>query len=1032
MKKSNKTKVRANVLKMDLSVLRKPQASRICRDGTSHLRGLLLGFIMLLMVGVAFGQKTISGKITDASNDSPLIGVNVLVKGTSSGTVSDFEGNYSLTVPGPDAVLEFSYTGYQAQEITVGNQSQIDIALQVGAALEEVVVIGYGTVKKSDLTGAVSTVTAASFEKQPVTRLEDALQGRAAGVTVAKANGQPGSNFKVRIRGVNSITGNNSPLVVVDGIQGADLSSLNPNDIETIDVLKDASATAIYGVRGSNGVIIVTTKKGSGRGKINVDYFTTISEVPEFLPTLADSPADFARIENQRRINVGGSPNFTDSEIAALEANGGTNYQKEIFQTGIGHNLQLSASGSEGKLNYYVSGIYRDQEGIVINTNYQQLSLRSNVEAQVNDKIKIGLNLFVNRDERINDFTFAGNGQGSLVAKALTWDPTTPIFNDNGEYNLRSIKGIASLNDNPVRTLTESDARFTDEQFVGALNFDWKILENLTYTLTAGAQNSNNNVQTYDVEVGDDFLPHTLFRNNKNTSYQVSNILTWQKEFGSHNLKLTGVQEFNNFKGFFNGWNAFDLSLPKGFYFAELAPNAGQTVNNGFSERELLSYMLRAEYVFDNNLFVTATGRYDGTSVFREDKRWGFFPSVAVGYSLDNIVENSAVLSGLKLRAGWGQVGNQNVGPYSTFGGLSFNQFAFDFASADPGTFLTSFENANLTWETTTQTNFGVDLSIQEGRGNFSVDYFQKTTTDLLLATPVPGTFGGGVINQNVGEVQNNGIDLALGYTIINTQNFDWDANLTVSYVQNEVTKLFNDLDEILGLYTSPGGQSRVLNKIQVGQPLGQFEGSTFLGTWKSSEADQAELFGRRPGDPKYLRDEDGEIVFGAIGNGTPELVWGFNNTFTYRNFDLNIFINGMSGFDVYNIQQAMITGGAGDSRSFMASDQINQWTPQNETDIPATVQFYNSSRYIEKGDFIRLSNISLGYTFNNFLKSSNATLNVYASGQNLLLITDYTGYDPELSSRKGNQGTEDVAPGINIGAYPNPRVITLGAKVGF
>lgn len=344
---------------------------------------------------------------------------------------------------------------------------------------------------------------------------------------------------------------------------------------------------------------------------------------------------------------------------------------------------------------------------------------------------------------------------------------------------------------------------------------------------------------------------------------------------------------------------------------------------------------------------------------------------------------------------------------------------------------MTSFENADLTWETTTQTNVGVDVGILDGRGNLSVDYFQKTTTDLLLATPVPGTFGGGVINRNVGEVQNNGIDVALGYTIINTKNFDWDANLTVSYVQNEVTKLYNDLEQINGLFTSPGGQSRVLNIIQIGEPLGQFQGSTFLGTWKSSEADQAELFGRRPGDARYERDSEGEIVFGAIGNGTPELVWGFNNTFTYKNFDLNIFINGMSGFDVYNIQQAMITGGAGDSRSFMASDQINQWTPDNETDIPATVQFYNSSRYIEKGDFIRLSNLSLGYTFPNFL-SKNLSLNIYASGQNLFLITDYSGYDPELSSRKGNQGIEDVAPGINIGAYPNPRTYTFGAKIGF
>ena len=988
--------------------------------------------LFLSVVNFSFGQSNITGKVLDASDNSPLIGVNVVVKGTGTGTITDLDGNYSLAVPDSDAILEFSYTGYAALEMPVGNQSVIDISLQQGTQLDEVVVIGYGTVKKSDLTGAVSSVTAESFEDQPITRLEDALQGRAAGVTVAKANGQPGSNFKIRIRGVNSITGNNSPLVVVDGIQGVDLSSLNPNDIQTIDVLKDASATAIYGVRGSNGVIMITTKRGQGKGKVELDYFMTSSSVPSLLPTLADTPAEFARLENLRRVNAGGNPNFTDAEISSLQSNGGTNYQDEIFQTGIGHNLSASVSGSEGNINYYVSGIYRDQEGIVLNTGFNQLSLRSNIEAQVSDRLKIGINLFGNRDVVQNDFTFAGNGQGSLVAKALTWDPTTPIFDDSGAYNFRSIKGIGSLNDNVVRTLLESDAQRTSDQLSTAFIGTYKITDQLSYTLNAGTQLTSVNNQVYDVEVGDDFLPHTNFGNNKNESYQISNILTWQNSFGSNDLKLTGVQEYTNQQNIFNGWSAQDLSLPNGFYFAELAPGAGQTVSNGFSERELSSYMLRAEYVMDNNLFVTATGRYDGTSVFRADQRWGFFPSLAVGYSLNSLVDNSSSISSLKVRLGWGQVGNQNVGPYSTFGGLGTNfRYSFDFNSANAGTVLTSFENADLTWETTTQTNLGVDLGILDGRGNFTVEVFTKKTTDLLLATPVPATFGGGIRNQNVGEVKNAGIDIGLGYTIINTADFDWSADFNASYVKNEVTKLYNDLEEIQGLYTSPGGQSRVLNTIQLGQPLGQFQGATFLGTWKTSEATQAAEFGKNPGDVKYERDADGEIAFGTIGNGTPEFVWGFNNGFSFKNFDLNVFFQGMHGFDIYNIQQAMITGGAGDSRSFMAADQVNQWTPQNETDIPATVQFYNSSRYIEKGDFIRLTNLNLGYNFGS-VGATDMSLKVYASGQNLLLITDYSGYDPELSSRKSGQGTEDVAPGINIGAYPNPRTLTFGIKLGF
>ncbi|MEM6804630.1 MAG: TonB-dependent receptor [Bacteroidota bacterium] len=996
---------------------------------------LWLLLLLMLLVNISLGQIAISGTVTDSEEGIPLVGASVTVQGTTVGALTNDAGKFNLSVENENSVLVISYIGYAKQEITVGDQRQFNIAmLSEASSLDEVVVIGYGTTKKSDLTGAVSTVTAKSFENQPLTRLEDALQGRAAGVSVARANGQPGANFKVRIRGVNSITGNNSPLIVVDGVQGVDLGTLNPNDIKSIDVLKDASATAIYGVRGSNGVVMITTKRGSGPGKVSVDYFTTISEVPNFLPTLADSPADFARLENLRRINVGGNPNFTDAEISALERDGGTNYQREIFQTGLSHNLQASVSGSEGRMSYYLSGIYRDQEGIVINTGFKQLSLRSNIEAKVNRNFKVGLNLFMNRGQTLNDINSAGNGngQGSLVAKALTWDPTTPIFNDNGEYNLRSIKGIASLNDNPVRTLNESESINFDERFSTALNADWNITPNLTYTFTGGTQLNNFNTQRYLVEVGDDFLPHTAFRNFKFQNYQISNILSWQKEFGNNNLKLTAVQEYINSQNITNGYNANDLSLSRGFYFAELAPVAGQTAINNFSERELSSFMLRAEYNMGSNLFVTATGRYDGTSVFRKDQRWGFFPSVAAAYSLNDLIASSSFLSDLKLRAGWGQVGNQNIGPYSTFGGLGFNSFADDFSSANPGTILTSFENADLTWETTSQTNIGVDLGILNGRGNITIEYFTKTTTDLLLATPVPATFGGGIINRNVGEVRNNGIDFSIGYAIIEGENFGWDANFNLSYVKNEVTKLYNELEQINGLFTSPGGQSRVLNIIEVGQPLGQFQGATFLGTWKTAEAEQAEQFGRSPGDPKYLRDENGEIVFGAIGNGTPTLTWGFNTTFTLGNFDLNLFFQGMHGFDVYNIQQAMITGGAGDSRSFMAADQVNQWTPENETDIPATVQFYNSSRYIEKGDFIRLANLNLGYTINNLFGNDRRYVKVYASGQNLFLITDYSGYDPELSSRRGNQGIEDVAPGINIGAYPNPRNITIGVKVGF
>ena len=981
---------------------------------------LLLGFQQL------HAQQTITGTVSD--EQGPIPGANIIVQGTTTGVTTDFEGNFSIEAS-PEDVLVVSYIGYATQNITIGDQTTIDVTLQTDQQqLDEVVVIGYGTVKKSDVTGSVSRVDSKSFENQPVTRVEEALQGRASGVTVSKSSGAPGAAIKVRVRGVNSITGNNDPLVVIDGVQGGDLSTINPNDIAAMDILKDASATAIYGVRGSNGVIIITTKKGSGKPKINMDFFTTVSRVPEFLPTLAETPGDFARIENIRRTNTGGSPIFTDAEIAALEANGGTNYQREILRTGVSKNLQLSANGSgaDNKMRYFLSGNYRDEEGIVITNGYQQLSLRSNIDAQISDRFKVGLNIYGSRGEIKNNFQTFGNGQGSLIYKANTWDPTTPVFDAEGNYNKRSIKGIASLNQNPVYTLNLSDFKDIEERLNAALNLSYDITDNLNFNMVVGSQLNNYNVQRYAVE-GTNEIPDASFSTNKFTSYQISNILTWQKEFGVHNIKVTGLQEYSNAKTIFNQYTANDLALPNGFYFGELAPNSGQTIGNNFNERELSSFMLRGEYIFNSNLFVTVTGRYDGTSVFRPGKKWGFFPSVALAYSLNSLVENSETLSAFKLRAGWGQVGNQGIVTYGTFASLGINSYAYDGSSAGPGTFINSFPNPDLTWETTTQTNVGVDLGFMDNRGNISLDAYKKVTTDLLLQVPVPTTNGGGVTNENIGEVENLGFDVSLDFDIIQNDNLNWNSNLSLSYIHNEVTSLFGGLTEIEGQFQVPGGQARRANLIELGEPLGQFNGATFLGTWKTSEAAEAAAVDKKPGDPKYLRGEDGEIAFGAIGNGSPDFFWGWNNTLTYKNWDINLFLQGVHGFDVYNLMQAGITGGAGDSRSFMAAYQVNQWTPTNETDIPDTVQLFNSSNYVEKGDFIRLSNFNIGYTLSDIAGFD--SIKIYGGGQNLFLITDYSGYDPENTSTRG---AVDQAPGINVGAYPNPRTYTLGLKVGF
>ena len=989
-------------------------------------------FVAFLGMQLIYAQQTVTGTVVD-NTGAPLPGANVLVKGTNNGTQTDFDGNFTISAAS-DATLIVSYIGFTAQEVAINGRSQVDVTLVEDASkLDEVVVIGYGTAKKSDLTGAVAQVSSKSFEDQPLVRVEDALQGRAAGVQVSRAGGGPGQAIKVRVRGVNSINGDNSPLIVIDGIIGGDLSTLNPNDIATMDVLKDASASAIYGSRGSNGVILVTTKRGSGKAKLDLDFFTTISTVPELLPTLG--AADFARIENSRRIRTGGQAIFTDAEISELAASGGTNYQDEIFQTGISNNLQLSVSGAadEGKVKYFLSGNFVDQEGTVINTGFERFILRANTDIQVSDKLKVGLNLFGSRSTITNDLVDFNRFQGSLVIKALTWDPTTPIFNDSGEFNRFSERGLASLNINPVEDLNTSLIESVNDRLNANINVSFDILDNLNYSLIAGASTFNGATQTYRT---DEPLNDVNFGTSKNTSYQVSNILTWQQEFGQHNVKMTGVYEFSGVQSKFNGYNGIDVVVPGGFYFGEFA--SGQSLSNNFTESAIESVMARGEYNFNNRFFLTGTVRVDSSSKFREGNRTGTFPSVGARYAFTEapFIANSDFFSSFSVRAGWGQVGNENIPPYSTFPSVrADSQFAFDGGTLSPGSSPDGFGNPDLTWETTTTTNLGVDLGFFNGRASLTLEAFQKNTTDLLLRVPLPQFTGGEFITGNVGEVENRGIDIALSGTLINTDNFDWSSTLTYSYTENEVVDL-GGVDEIQGTFGSIDGQGRQWNRIQLGRPIGQLYGSTFLGTWKSTDNIPLNEAGNpiaQPGDARYLRDADGERVIQAIGNGTPRTFWGWNNTLNYKNWDLNVFVQGVAGFRVLNAVQGVIVGNTGNQRSFLAADQVNQWTPENETDIPAGgINDAGSTRYVENGKFIRLSNLALGYTFRD-IGGSGTTAKLYVSGQNLFLITDYTGYDPEHTSRPANNaGNVDVAAGINAGSYPNPRTVSVGIKVGF
>ncbi|MGY6647838.1 TonB-dependent receptor [Wenyingzhuangia sp. IMCC45574] len=983
----------------------------------------------------------VKGTITD-TNGEPLPGASVIEKGTSSGTVSDFDGNFSLKLTTSNPILTVSFIGYKTKEVTVNGQTTVNIQLDEDAAsLDEVVLIGYGSAKKSDLTGAVAQVTAKAFEDQPMTRVEDALQGRAAGVTVSRS-GNPGGNVKVRVRGVNSITGNNDPLIVIDGVFGGDLSTLNPNDIATFDVLKDASALAVYGSRGSNGVILVTTKRGKGKGKVSFEQFYSFANVNKRLNTL--SSGDFAELENEEFLaiptNDPANVPYSDEQIAAFRANP-INYQDLMLQTGVTKNTQLSFSGStEDNLRYFLSGNYMDQEGTQITTNFTRYSFRSNVSKKFNDKLSVGANVTASRSITTNNPDAFGRSDGSGLLRAITWDPTAPVRDENGNYILRSPREVANNNYNPVRRLELSNHEVTSDRLNITLNGKYKFTDNFSYNVIGAATTVNRNTESFRVEGDPELVGYNNvgFSNFKSTFYQVSNILNWNKDFGDdHNIDLTGVYEFQGTRNLNNSYSTIDQNVG-GLYLAD--NGSTESFANSGSEEAIQSFLARGQYNYKDFLLLTASMRVDESSRFSKGNRTGYFPSgaLALNFSDFDFIENSP-LSTLKVRAGWGKVGNQNINTSARFSlNDSAGIYSFDGETTETGDVQSQEGNPNLTWETTTQTNFGLDFAFLEGRIRGSIDVFNKDTEDLLLATIIPGTSIRTFINA--GEVNNKGIDFSITADVINNKDFNWNTSLNLSRIKNKVTKLYDGQDFIVGNVNGIGGGGIKLDMIKVGAPIGTFYGYTAQGTWKSTDdipvdADNNPLF--QPGDEKFLLDENNERVLGAIGSGLPDLTWGWNNSFTYKNWDLNIFINGAVGFDVYNQVTGTISGNGG-NRSNLSPNVHDRWTPTNETEIPraGTGNVLNSSRWVEKGDFIRLSNLKIGYTFDKDLVKGIDNLQLYASGQNLFLISDYSGYDPEVSSTirtdAGTSSNADSGAGMDIGAYPNPTTYTLGVKVQF
>ncbi|QJW90887.1 TonB-dependent receptor [Spirosoma taeanense] len=989
-------------------------------------------FSLLLLLGqsLAFAQSSrITGKVTGPDNQG-LPGVNVQVSGTTLGTATDASGNFSLNA-GRNASLVFSNIGYVSQTVPVDGRSVLNVQLaEDQKTLNEVVVVGYGTQRKTDVTGALTSISTKEFAQQPVTRLDQVLQGRAAGVQVTQTNGAPGGDARIRIRGANSVLGNNDPLYVVDGYVGANFNFVNPSDIETIQVLKDAASTSIYGSRGANGVVIITTRKGARGLKVNYEGQGSVSEIIKRYDVL---PAgEFAEIVNARATATGSNLPFTADQIAQFRQKGGTDWQSLVFRTGSGQQHQVTVSGGGDKTTFLISGNYLNQSGIVNNSGFKRYILRTNLNTQVNDKLSFRLNLWGTQSRNHNTL------DGGAITQSLAWAPTTPAYGADGQPTFTD--PIGSVYRNPLDYLYDQsiDANRSSLNVNGGLNYKLPVKGlslDLQYAVNyLNAQNLN-------------FTGRRLSNNNPTASrfsaeqltLQNTNTLNYDLKLGDHSINAVAVLETQQFTDRNFTASASGLRFPQ-LGYDNIGPNAAASVASGYQKWTLLSLLGRVNYGYKDKYLVTAAVRRDGSSKFSAANRNSIFPSVALGWRLseEEFIKKLNVFSNLKLRGSWGMTGSQAINPYATLSLYNTAVSAFNNTAATAGVILGNPGNTNLRWETTRQVDVGLEMEFLNGRVRVEADYFKKNTTDLLLNVAIPSYAGGGTQTRNVGEVENKGFEFSLGGTPIDKAGFRWETNLNFSTLRNQVLSL-GGLPR-LGTGTGVGAGMSTTNEFMLmpGEPLGSYWGLKYLGTFKPNEADLAARFGRVPGDPHYEdRNGDNTITtddFQIIGRAFPKATGGWNNTFTYKGLTLNVFFNGVFGVDKLNYTRAAALSGSGDARQFILAEIRDYYRPGNETsNIPAFTKTYQpftqSSRFLEDGSFIRLKNVTLSYSVPTGFIRNKASIRVFASATNLLTFTDYKGPDPE-SARVGS--ATDTAIGIDYGSYPNAKTYTLGLNLGF
>ena len=1018
--------------------------SKILRDA-SRIKSLPICIFMFFFLFTPFvysqSRKQITGSVQDVQGN-PLIGVSILETGTSNGTITDMNGTYSLNISSTNATLRFSYIGYEEQLIKIQGRNVINVKMNEETSnLDEVVVVGYGVQRKSDLTGAISSINAAeTLKKMPAAQVADLLQGRIAGLSIVNSSGAAGAAPTLRVRGVNSIKADGGPLVVIDGFPGGNLSAINPADIKSIEVLKDASSTAIYGSRGANGVILITTKSPK-EGKLSVDYngyvvAGTPADKPSIMPV-----NEFARMANDWNQAYYGKDLYTERQITNF-TNGYDTYDymgNIINDYAISHSHDISIKGGNDKMSFLFSTQYIHNKGIAGHSTNDRWNYRLKVDANITKKLKFGANFY----GMIN--SAAGNnfsGQYSLLTLAQQFPQTVLPYDKEGNLTQGTIDNTGIYN--PIGFIDEQKRNNNED-----MTFNNWLQAYISYEIIPGLTFRNEQ----QINIGNRFYGTTSSKQSMNGflkgkslatyydanswGWRMTNTLNYTKELNKNNrINATiGVEESLS-RSYIMRQTAEGLTSESIGWKNMMLAETSKLEDNEVSKTTAISYFGRINYVLMNRYMATVTFRRDGSSLLSYDHRWDNFPSFSLAWNLkeESFLKNINSLDQLKLRYGYGVSGNQAVAAYSAYtqydATIGNGQIAYTLVPGNP----------ILKWEKTHQHNYGVDAAFLNGRISFTFDYYDKKTKDAINTVVLPADTGLSSGLRNAAEISNKGFEITLGITPLTTKDFYWKADISLAHNKAKIEKLGDIDSDFMEIGTGWGNS---FYRYFVGEPIGAIYGLQSTGVWSTEEYNNPDIKKPtsptvRPGSYKYVDQNDSGTIdaddYVIIGNGQPKFNWGMNNSFTYKNFDLNIFLIGFHGFDIYNYPRARLTSSLSPfpelAERWIAGKNENAIIAGfgKDRDAITSPETVASSTFIEKGDFVKLKSITLGYNFSKGLlsKINLSAARVYFSIKNVCTITKYSGNDPELSI------SNPLRPGLDMGTYPSQREYLLGLNVSF